>query len=137
MSDTDISKQFVQIPFRVYRDEELFKKIKDCLPLYGYLQYRVWRGEHGADKYNLYNNYFKRGLLASAVSVKTLANILGRGENTIRKQRDILEGCGFIKIEYLVITMKNRKGKLITAKPYIYILGKHIDGKPIYYANEV
>jgi len=134
---SDIDNQFVQIPFKVYRDEKLFKKIKDCLLLYEYLQYRVWRGEHSADKYNLYNNYFKRGLLASAVSVKTLANVLGRKEKTIRMQRNLLKEYGFIKTEYSMITIRNKEGKLVTTKPYIYILGRHIDGKPLYYANEV
>jgi len=133
----NIDNQFVQIPFKVYQDEKLFKKIKNCLLLYEYLQYRVWRGEHDADKYNLYNDYFKKGLLASAVSIKTLANILGRKENTIRKQRGLLKEYGFIKTKYCTITIRNKEGVLVTAKPYIYILGKHIKGKPLYYASDV
>ena len=33
--------------------------------------------------------------------------------------------------------IKNKKNQLIKAKPYIYILGQQIDGKPHYYAADV
>lgn len=133
----EVDNQFVQIPFKIYKNKKLFKEIRECLPLYEYLQYCIWRGEHSSDKYDLYNNYFKVGLLATAVSIETLAEVHNCCENTIRKWRDALIKHGLIKVENKMIKIKNKKGKSVTAKPYIYILGKQIDGKPYYYANDL
>ena len=48
---------FVQVPFGLFRAPKLYRILNECIPIYNYIQSRIFRGEHGADRYNLYNNY--------------------------------------------------------------------------------
>lgn len=128
---------FVQVPFGLFRAPELYKILNECIPIYNYIQSRIFRKEHGADRYNLYNTYFKVGILASAVSVEELADVHRCCEKIVRRRRDLLLEHGFMEAYYKTIMIKNKKGQLVQAKPYIYILGQQIDGKPYYYAADV
>lgn len=118
--DTD---QFTQLPYQILRNKEAYKEMFECIPLYLYLQSCVYRGEHGADRYRLYEKCYKCGIIASSVAIEELAEVHGCSENTVRKWRDLLVKHGLINFIYKTIYIKNRIGKKITAKPYIYILG--------------
>jgi hypothetical protein len=135
--DSKYTPQFTQIPIKLYRNRDLYLILNESLPLYSYLQSCIYRREHGADKYKLYDNYYVYGLLAVSVSIEKLAIVHGCCENTIRKWKSLLEEYGFIKTNYTTINIKNKKGEIVIAKPYIYILGTHVKGFPYYYANDV
>lgn len=130
-------EMFVQVPFGLFRSPKLYAILNECIPIYNYIQSRIFRGEHGADRYDLYNIYFKQGILASAVPVEELAKVHCCCEKIVRRRRNLLIEHGFMKANYTTIAKKNRKGQMVTAKPYIYILGKQIDKKPYYYAADV
>ena len=115
--------QFVQIPFSIFRDKEMYKEIAECIPLYSYLQSCIYRGEHGADKYKLYEKCYKCGILAASESIDDLAYIHNCCDKVIRRQKHLLEKNGIIKVISKNIIIKNRVGKKTIAKPYIYILG--------------
>ncbi|MCK4526445.1 hypothetical protein KAW18_03670 [candidate division WOR-3 bacterium] len=115
-------EQTVRTPLSVYRNLKLYKEVNVCLPIYQYIISCIFRGEHGGDKFDLYNNYFKRGILASSVSLRKLAEVHGITKKTVEKRIKILIEYGFMKIEKIDTVFK-KKGKIIGGKQNIYILG--------------
>lgn len=128
--------QFTQVPFGLYRDREKYLILYPCLSIYEYLQTTVWRGNHTKDKFDLYHNYFKRGLIVASVPISIIARIHNMSRNTIRKRLKILEQQNFIKTEKIETTYK-KDGKWTKGEQNVYLLGKMVNGMPVYMASLV
>lgn len=114
-----IQEQHVKIPFTFYRNKELYDKLQQCLPVYTYLISCIYRKEHGNDKLDIYNNYYKMGYLAAAVTQKELARLHHHSETTISDYLKLLE-------QYKIIRIDKIDGKYTYNKRTrnIYVLGK-------------
>lgn len=136
MSKQKYAEQFTQIPFGLYRDYKLYDILRECLPIYTYLQTCVYRKVHGGDKFNLYEKYYVQGILAVSVTQSEIAKRHGHGRNKVIEILNLLEKYGFIKIEKIATKYK-KNGKWIIGEQNVYILGKHFMGKPAYLARDI
>lgn len=128
--------QFVQVPFGLYRNKELYLILNECLPIYTYLQSCVFRGEHSLDKHNLYKKFYRRGILAVSVPTSEIARIHGHGRNKARERLDLLLKYKFIK-KTKIPTKYKKKGKWLNGQQNVFILGTHFMGTPIYMAGKI
>lgn len=137
MKESKYESQFTQVPFGLFRDKDMYTELHDCLPIYMYLQTCVYRGKHSKDKFNLYDNYYLRGVLVVSVTKGEIGKAHGGlCFDTVTKRLDSLIKYGFIKVEE--IKTKYRKGKKwVTGHQKLYFLGTHVMGNPKYMARKV
>lgn len=92
-----------------------------------FLRNSTWKRHHPKDKYKLHYHYFtKQRKLAACWAIKTLADLFGVSEKTIRRWRDelVVEGSMTVVKRY--------------NKPDIYIMGEvDEDGNEKYYADKM
>lgn len=129
-------KQHTRIPFGLYRNTELYLILNKCLPIYTYLQTCIFRKIHGKDKFDLYNKYYMKGILAVSIPKSKIAKMHGHGPNKTREILGLLEEYGFIK-KKKIQTKYKKKGKWVTGQQNVFILGTHFMNSPKYLADDI
>ena len=128
--------QYVQVPFGLFRDIELYDILHKCIPIYLFLQSCVFRGAHRKDKFSLYEKFYRKGILAVSIPNNEIARRHGHGPNKTREILNLLEKYGFIKKEKITTKYK-KSGKWVNGQQNIFILGTHFMGKPKYLTEKI
>lgn len=119
--------QFVPIAFKKIRDPEWRLKHRCPLAGYAYMRSEVVRKPYGGDSYDLFNRYWADNKFACAVSVRELAKAFGYSSTKkVREWLNQLFEEGAFEIETIPVPGKPKPAN-------IYILGKNIQGKEIWY----
>lgn len=114
----------LRIPLKLIRDRDYLKFVKKPeFALFLYLQTYIARGANKYDYFDLYNNYYKKGLLAVQQPESELAYFLGVDERTIIRWIKKLNKRNFIKIEKKLLPKTDKQNTEYKKFWNIYILG--------------
>lgn len=118
------SDKFFMKKYRyVIQNNEYRRIFKSPTTLYEYMWSRIIRGKMKNDIYDIYNKYYKKGFLASTISLRELSKKCYMHTHTIAKYTDLWEKKGVIKRDKAPTGVKGQY-------QYIYILGtwQYIEG---------
>jgi len=121
------TKQFVPMAFNNIKDREW--RIQNRCPISGYLYiaHRAIRAKSKYDIYDLFHRYFKNNKIASAPSLREIADAFGYKQLTMpREWIEKLEAQGAFIIEQIPV-----KGKPEPAN--VYVLGEYLPDEIIWY----
>ena len=119
--------QFVPIAFKKIRNPEWRRNNRCPLAAYAYMRSEIVRGVYSGDTYDLFHRYWTDNKFACAVSVRELAKAFGyKSTKKVREWLAQLFEEGAFEIETIPVPGKPKPAN-------IYILGKNIQGKEIWY----
>lgn len=120
-------------------NEKIWTKISSYFGIYSYLLRHITRKKLRKDKFNTYENYYKKGYLAFAMPSGKLGKNNGMSKNKAVRHIKKLEDAGAIKIDKIKGGMGYNEKTGIWYRKYhnIYILGKHEKGKETLYIERV
>ena len=99
-------------------DPELLRIMRNCMTLYLYLAGNIQRKSRKDDNFNIYENYYKRGILAFAETEVEIGRKTGMDRGTVSDYVNHMKNHGIIEID-----RKMRMYQKGTKKHNIYILG--------------
>lgn len=128
-----INRQWIRIYFGLLDNQKFREKHGSEMGVYIWLRRHIVRSRMKHDRLNIYERYYKKGLLASSMSIKRIAEDFDMSRTTILKYKDTLiqEGC----IKAIKIHPNEAWDN---QKHLIYVFGTHAGGKDErYYIDEV
>jgi hypothetical protein len=128
-----INRQWIRIYFELLDNQKFREKHGSEMGVYMWLRRHIVRSRMKHDRLNIYERYYKKGLLASSMSIKQIAKDFDMSRTTILKYKDTLvqEGC----IKAIKIHPNEAWDN---QKHLIYVFGTHAGGKDErYYIDEV
>jgi len=109
------------------------KVLRKSMTIYLYLRGYIVRKNYAGDKLNLYKTYFKKGRLASSVSIRELAAELGFSAKTVGTYLKKMAEDGVIKIEKV-----SARDAYDNQQHNVYVLGTHnFNHNEFYFAEEL
>ena len=124
---TDNDKSFIQLFKSMTNDDELLRIMRKCMTLYLYLAGNIKRNPDENDSFNLYENYYKKGMLAVAKTEIELSKRTGIDRGIISNYVNHMKDNGIIEIDH-----KQKTTQSGTKEHNIYILGTVKKGKDVY-----
>lgn len=95
----DKDDSFVKIYRSMTNNPELLKIMRKTMTLYLCLTGHIQRNKYEDDSFNLYNNYFKKGILAVAITETQLSRETGISRWSISKYVNHMKDNGIIEID--------------------------------------
>ena len=114
------TSSFIRLDHQFVRSPLVRKALRKSMMLYLYIRTYIVRKNYKGDKLNLYKAYFKKGRLASSVSVRELAAKLGLNTKTVGTYLKKMAEDGVIKIEKV-----SAKDAYDNQQHNVYVLGTH------------
>ncbi len=111
---------FIRLDHEFVRSPRARKALRKSMMLYVYIRSYIVRKNYAGDKLNLYRTYFKKGQLASSVSIRKLAAELGFNAKTVATYLKKMAEDGIIKIEKV-----SARDAYDNQQHNVYVFGTH------------
>lgn len=126
-------RNYIHLGFETM-EKVVWKKMTKYIGVYLHLRKHIVRGKMINDKFKLYNNYFKKGLLAYSTSFRHIGKECYMNRDTAKGYINKLVKSGIVKIIKIPIKIE---GTNIISEQNVYILGTHNNGKEMYYIDDI
>jgi len=127
------TSSFIRLDHQFVRSSRAMKVLRKSMTIYLYLRGYIVRKNYAGDKLNLYKTYFKKGRLASSVSIRELAAELGFSAKTVGTYLKKMAEDGVIKIEKV-----SARDAYDNQQHNVYVLGTHnFNHNEFYFAEEL
>lgn len=122
---------FIRLDHKFLLSPRVGKAFRKSMMLYLYIRAYIVRKNYKGDKLNLYRAYFKKGRLASSVSIRELAAKLGLNAKTVGTYLKKMAEDGVIKIEKI-----SARDAYDNQQHNVYIFGTHDSNQNEFYFVE-